>query len=124
MATRFADDHAWINILFRAAILFAGATYLVGAATLILGTLLSLVLLAYQWLRYGGLVYLLTGGFARARKSRRKLVVVPRNAAVDHDAQYWRHTDDGRLSDAFQRGSPKGAQRERVACCAGRANQR
>jgi hypothetical protein len=53
MAIGLLHYHAWVNILSRAAILFAVATYLVGAATLIFGTLLSLVLLAYQWLRYG-----------------------------------------------------------------------
>ena len=54
MAVRLSHDHAWINILFRVAVFgFAIATYFVGAAALILGTLLSLVLLAYQWLRYG-----------------------------------------------------------------------
>ena len=46
-------QRAWFNTLSRAAILFAAATYFVGAATLIFGTLLSLVLLTYQWLRYG-----------------------------------------------------------------------
>jgi hypothetical protein len=54
MAVRLSHDHAWINTLFRVAVFgFATATYLVGAAALIIGTLLSLVLLAYQWLRYG-----------------------------------------------------------------------
>jgi len=54
MAVRLSHDHAWFNILFRVAVFgFATATYLVGTVTLIFGTLLSLVLLAYQWLRYG-----------------------------------------------------------------------
>lgn len=54
MAVRLSHDHAWINILIRVGVLgFAIATYIVGATTLILGTLLSLALLTYQWLRYG-----------------------------------------------------------------------
>ena len=54
MAAILRHDHAWINNLFRVVILeFAIATYLVGAVTLTLGTLLSLFLLAYQWVRYG-----------------------------------------------------------------------
>ena len=39
--------------LSYAAILFAGAMYLFGAAALTFGTLLALGLLSYQWLRYG-----------------------------------------------------------------------
>jgi hypothetical protein len=54
MAVRLSHDHAWINILFRLGFYgFATATYFVGTVILIFGTLLSLVVLAYQWLRYG-----------------------------------------------------------------------
>ena len=54
MAARLSHDHAWINNLFRVVVLdFSIATYLVGAAMLTFGTLLSLFLLAYQWVRYG-----------------------------------------------------------------------
>jgi len=53
MATRLADDHAWVNILSRATVLLAIATNLVGVVTLIFGTLLWALYPTYRWLREG-----------------------------------------------------------------------
>jgi hypothetical protein len=54
MVVRYRGGHAWINILFRVAVLgIAATTYLVGAVALTFGTLLSALYLTFQWLRGG-----------------------------------------------------------------------